>query len=143
MSKEIREMIDKVKSFKQFVNENSDNSRNYTMYTGVSKEMWENVWKNKNLKDRETNLTTDLNFAMDYSYNFTTGEYEDLVVEIGNIPIEAFFGYRTKNYKNDNDFKSMENFSIDKKRIILGKYDLFLANLYPYKEQLTIKLIEG
>lgn len=120
-----------------------DNSRKYTMYTGVSKEVWENVWKHKNLRDRETNLTTDFYFAMDYSYNFTTGKYEDLVVEIGNIPLEAFFGYRTKNYKNDGDFKSMEKLSIDKKRIILDKYELFLANLYPYKEQLTINLIEG
>jgi hypothetical protein len=131
-------------TIREFLNENvEDNSRKYTMYMGVSKEVWENVWKNKNLKDRETNLTTDLGFAMDYSYNFTTGKYEDLVVEIGNIPLEAFFGYRTKNYKNDGDFKSMEKLSVDKKRIILDKYELFLANLYPYKEQLIIKLIEG
>jgi len=48
-------------TIREFLNENvEDNSRKYTMYTGVSKEVWENVWKNKNLKDRETNLTTDL-----------------------------------------------------------------------------------
>lgn len=130
-------------TIKEYLNENVGNSQTYTMYTGVSREVWDNVWKNKNLKDIETNLTTDLNFAMDYSYNFQTGEYEDLVVEIGNIPIEAFFGYRSKNYRNDDDFKSMEKLSTDKKRIVLDKYELFLANLYPFKEQITIKLIEG
>ena len=130
-------------TIREYLNENVGNSQTYTMYTGVSREVWDNVWKNKNLKDRETNLTTDLNFAMDYSYNFKTGEYEDLVVEIGNIPVEAFFGYRSKNYRNDDDFKSMEKFSTDKKRIVLDKYELFLANLYPFKERITIKLIEG
>ena len=130
-------------TIREYLNENVGNSQTYTMYTGVSREVWDNVWKNKNLKDRETNLTTDLNFAMDYSYNFQTGEYEDLVVEIGNIPIEAFFGYRSKNYRNDDDFKSMEKLSTDKKRILLDKYDLFLANVYPFNEQITIKLIEG
>ena len=130
-------------TIREYLNENVDISKTYTMYTGVSREVWDNVWKNKNLKDRETNLTTDLNFAMDYSYNFQTGKYEDLVVEIGNIPLEAFFGYRTKNYRNDGDFKSMEKLSMVKKRIILDKYELFLANLYPFKEQITIKLIEG
>ena len=78
-------------TIREYLNENVGVSQTYTMYTGVSREVWDNVWKNKNLKDRETNLTTDLNFAMDYSYNFQTGKYEDLVVEIGNIPIEAFF----------------------------------------------------
>ena len=87
---ELRKFI--ATTIREYLNENvEDNSRKYTMYTGVSREVWENVWKNKNLKDRETNLTTDLGFAMDYSYNFTTGEYEDLVVEIGNIPLDAFF----------------------------------------------------
>lgn len=138
---ELRKFI--ATTIREYINENVSNSQTYIMYTGVSREVWDNVWKNKKLKDRETNLTTDLNFAMDYSYNFQTGKYEDLVVEIGNIPIEAFFGYRTKNYRNDDDFKSMEKFSTDKKRILLDKYELFLANLYPFKEQITIKLIEG
>lgn len=138
---ELRKFI--ATTIREYLNENVDINENYTMYTGVSKEVWGNVWKNKKLRDRETNLTTDLNFAMDYSYNFTTGKYEDLVVEIGNIPIEAIFGYRTKNYKNDGDFKSMKKFSSDKKKLILDKYELFLGNLYPFREQLTIKLIEG
>ena len=85
MSEDIRKMIDKVKNFKQFVNENNEITQTYTMYNGVSRKVWETVWKDKNLKDRETNLTTELDFAMDYSYDFETGNYDDLVVEIGNI----------------------------------------------------------
>lgn len=84
---ELRKFI--ATTIREYINENVSNSQTYIMYTGVSREVWDNVWKNKKLKDRETNLTTDLNFAMDYSYNFQTGKYEDLVVEIGNIPIEA------------------------------------------------------
>lgn len=143
MSEDIRKMIDKVKNFKQFVNENNEITQTYTMYNGVSRKVWETVWKDKNLKDRETNLTTELDFAMDYSYDFETGNYDDLVVEIGNIPLNAFIGYRSKKYKDDDDFKDMSNLPIDKKKIVLDKYSLFLANLFPYKNQITIKLIEG
>lgn len=113
----------------------------YTMYTGISKASWENIWKDKSLKDKYTNLTTDFNFAMDYSYDFETGKYDDLVVEISNIPIDAFIAYRNKNYADDDDYKDMINLSLDKKISLLNKKSLFIADLYKYKDQISIKLI--
>ena len=44
MENEIRQMIDKVKNFKQFVNESY--TEGYTMYTGISLKQWNNFWKN-------------------------------------------------------------------------------------------------
>ncbi len=65
----------------------------YTMYSGITQEAWEKIWQNKNFIDKETNVTPDIDFALDYSYNFKTGKYEDLVVEISNIPLDAFIAY--------------------------------------------------
>ena len=62
----------------------------YTMYTGISRSAWEKIWKTKNILNAETNITSDINFAEDYSYDFKTGLYDNTVCEIGNIPIEAF-----------------------------------------------------
>jgi hypothetical protein len=56
------------------------------MYSGISLSKWEEIWKNKNLKDMPTNVTSNIHFAFDYSYDFKTGNYEDVVVEISNIP---------------------------------------------------------
>ena len=91
--------------------------------------------------DKYTNLTTDFDFAMDYSYDFETGIYDDLVVEISNIPIDAFIAYRNKNYADDDDYKDMINLSLDKKISLLNKKSLFIADLYKYKDQISIKLI--
>lgn len=116
--------------------------KKYDMYSGITKEAWNSIWKNKKLKDRETNVTSDLNFASDYSYNFKTGKYEDLVVVIKNIPLEAFVSVRDEDYEDDNDFESIESLSnIEKKRIIEHN-SLFLVNLYPYKDIIETELIE-
>lgn len=113
----------------------------YDMYSGITKEAWNLIWKNKKLKDRETNVTSDLNFASNYSYNFKTGKYEDLVVVIKNIPLEAFISVRDEDYEDDNDFESIESLSnIEKKRIIEHN-SLFLVSLYPYKDIIETELI--
>jgi hypothetical protein len=153
MSKKMREHIDMVKNWKQFLNENIDNG--YTMYTGISLKQWENVWKDKNLTDRETNVTDDKSFAFDYSYDFTTGKYDDVIVEISNIPLDAFVAYRVGNvsddyydedseeetYSDDDDFHSMNGMTDDEKKNIIDNYSLFLVSLYKYKDIISTKLI--
>jgi len=114
----------------------------YTMYSGISLEAWENIWKNKNFKDKVTNVTSDIDFAFDYSYNFKTGKYEDTVVEISNIPLNAFVAYREDEYNDDEDFNSMEELSDLEKQSIIKSYSLFLVNLYPFKNQIQTKLIQ-
>jgi len=147
----MREQIDRVKNWKQFLNENISNG--YTMYTGISLKQWENVWENKNLTDRETNVTDDKSFAFDYSYDFTTGEYDDVIVEISNIPLNAFVAYRVGNvsddyydddeetYSDDDDFHSMNGMTDDEKKNIIDNYSLFLLSLYKYKDIISTKLI--
>jgi hypothetical protein len=152
MSKEIREQIDKVKNFNQFVNENDNGSDVYTMYTGISLKQWENVWKDKNITDRVTNVTDDKSFAFDYSYDFETGKYDDIIVEISNIPLDAFVAYRVGNesddyydeeetYTEDDDFHSMNDMTDDEKKNIIDNYSLFLVSLYNYKDIISTKLI--
>lgn len=152
MSKEIREQIDKVKNFNQFVNENDNGSDVYTMYTGISLKQWENVWKDKNITDKVTNVTDDKSFAFDYSYDFETGKYDDIIVEISNIPLDAFVAYRVGNesddyydeeetYTDDDDFHSMNDMTDDEKKNIIDNYSLFLVSLYNYKDIISTKLI--
>jgi hypothetical protein len=150
MSKEIREQIEKIKSFGKTLNENY--TQGYTMYTGVSLKRWNNIWKDKNLTDRETNVTDDKTFAFDYSYDFETGEYDDVIVEISNIPLDAFVAYRVGNasdeeseeetYADDDDFHTMNNMSDDEKKNIIDSYSLFLVSLYKYKDIISTKLLK-
>lgn len=135
-----------------------ENPTNYTMYTGIALKLWEEVWKDKNLTDRETNVTDDKWFALDYSYDFTTGKYDDVIVEISNIPLDAFLAYRVGNqnenyyfdddddeeetYSDDDDFHSMCDMSEEEKKKIIGEYSLFLVTLYDYKDIITTKLIK-
>lgn len=114
----------------------------YTMYSGITKSAWNDIWKNKKLINKPTNVTSDISFASDYSYNFETGDYEDTIVEIQNIPIDAFIGYRKNNYKNDSDYKSMIKLSIEQRIDILENYELFLVNLYPCKSTIRTKLVK-
>jgi hypothetical protein len=150
MSKDIRENINKIKK----LNENI--TKTYTMYSGISLKQWENIWKNKKLTDRETNVTDDKSFAFDYSYDFETGKYDDVIVEISNIPLDAFVAYRVGNnydeyydedseeesYADDDDFHSMNEMSDEEKIKIIDKYSLFLVSLYKYKNIISTKLIE-
>jgi len=117
------------------------NQTGYSMYSGITHENWNNIWKNKNLTDRLTNVTSDLDFAYDYSYNFKTGEYEDVAVEISNIPIDAFVSYREEDYNDDDDFISMENMSNEEKENIIEIETLFLVDLYPHVNIIQTKLI--
>ena len=133
-----------------------DTNNQHTMYSGISYDAWENVWKNKNFKDRETNVTDDKSFAFDYSYDFKTGKYDDIIVEISNIPLDAFIAYRVGNmggddydeeneeetYADDDDFHSMNNMNNEEKKNIINNHSLFLVNLYTYKNQITTKLIQ-
>jgi hypothetical protein len=116
--------------------------KNLKLYSGVTKESWDNFWKDKKLSDKETNVTSDINFAYDYSYNFKTGKYEDLVIEISNIPLEAFSAVRDEDYEDDNDFESLNNINDDKKIKIIESNSLFLLNLKPYKDIIKINLID-
>ena len=113
----------------------------YEMYSGITKEMWNKVWKNKNFTNRETNVTSDIDFASDYSYNFKTGKYEDLVVVIKNIPVDAFSAVRFEDYADDDDVESMEGKSDAAKHELIKFNTLFLINLYQYKNQIETELI--
>jgi hypothetical protein len=137
---ENKEFKKRMQKLAGIIKENTNNQ--YTMYSGIVSDTWESVWKNKNFKDRVTNVTNDIDFAVDYSYNFKTGKYEDMVVEISNIPLEAFVAYREDEYKDDEDFNSMEELSNNEKQNIINSYSLFLVNLYPYKNQIITKLIQ-
>jgi len=126
------------------------------MYTGISLKQWNNVWKDKNLTDRETNVTDDKSFAFDYSYDFETGKYYDVIVEISNIPLDAFVAYRVGNtsddyydeeseeetYADDDDFHTMNEMSNDEKKNIIDNYSLFLVSLYKYKDIISTKLLK-
>jgi hypothetical protein len=115
----------------------------YTMYSGITGDAWEKIWKDKNFTDKVTNVTNDEDFALDYSYNFKTGKYEDKYVEISNIPLNAFVSVRDRDYEDDDDFESIEDLG-DRKKIEAIKYnDLFLVNLFPYKSQIKTKLIDA
>lgn len=114
----------------------------YTVYTGVSLTKWETIWKDKNLTDRITNVTADISFAFDYSYDFETGKYDNVIVEISNIPIEAFVAYREDEYSDDDDFHSMNRMDINEKKNCLDSYSLFLVSLFKYKDIITTKLIK-
>lgn len=115
----------------------------YTMYSGITMQSWEKYWKNKNLLNKWTNVSSDFNFAIDYSYNFNTGEYEDLVMEISNIPLAAFMAYRKKRYKNDDDYHLMSKMEFDKKIYIIDNYELFLVDLYNHKDIVQLKLLKS
>ena len=115
----------------------------YTMYSGITGEAWEKIWKNKNFIDKVTNVTNDEDFALDYSYNFKTGKYEDKYVEISNIPLNAFVSVRDRDYEDDDDFESIEGLDSEKKINAIKYNDLFLVNLFPYKSQIKTKLVDN
>ena len=115
----------------------------YTVYTGISLSKWETIWKDKNLTDKITNVTADVNFAYDYSYNFETGKYEDAVVEISNVPIEAFVAYREDDYSDDDDFHSMNQMDNIEKKNCLDNYSMFLVSLFKYKDIISTELIRN
>jgi len=118
-------------------------SKKYKLYTGVSRKVWNQVWKNKKLKDIVTNVTSDFDFAMDYSYDFQTGNYDDTVVEISNIPLDAFVAYRDSDYDDDDDFETMVGLSDRKKDNIINSNDLFILDLYPYRKEIKTRLLES
>lgn len=123
--------------------ESVDGIRNdvYVMYSGVSLSKWQSIWKDKKLIDKLTNVTSDIDFAFDYSYDFKTGKYDDLVVEISNIPLGAFVAYRDSDYLDDDDFETMNNLSDDEKKRIIKYNELFLVNLYTYRDIIEVKLL--
>lgn len=127
-----------MKTFENFINENG-----ITMYTGISEDKWESIWKDKNLKDRVTNVTSDIYFAAGYSYNYDNGKLSSkrTIVEISNIPIEAFVAYRDDEYGDDDDFESMNNLSNKEKYNIIDSYSLFLVDLFPFKDKIKTRLI--
>jgi hypothetical protein len=114
---------------------NIQNMKKFTMYSGISKESW----KNKNLKDKLTNVTSDISFAYDYSYDFNTGSYDDTVIEISNIPINAFISYREDDYEDDDDFINIEKETPENKEYIINNNSLFLVDLFKYKDMIDIK----
>jgi len=114
----------------------------YTMYSGISLSKWEEIWKDKDLKNKLTNVTSDIEFAYDYSYDFKTGNYDDVVVEISNIPTEAFVAYREDEYSDDDDFISIDNMNNNEKVYYINNYSLFIVNLFPYKDIIQTKLLK-
>ncbi len=115
---------------------------NFKVYSGITKESWDKIWRDKNLSKKETNATSDLDFALDYSYSFKTGKYENLAVEISNIPLAAFVAVRDRDYDDDDDFESLNDLSDKDKLKIIESNSLFLLNLEPYKEIINVTLID-
>ena len=115
----------------------------FTLYSGITKESWLKTWKDRELKDKATNVTSDFEFALDYSYSFKTGKYEDLVIEISNIPLDAFVGTRSDDYKDDDDFEIISELSNEDKLSLIDSKSLFIVNLKPYKESIEVKLIDA
>jgi hypothetical protein len=87
-------------------------------------------------------MTTDIDFAFDYSYSFKTGEYEYLAIEIKNIPLEAFVAVRNADYDDNDDFESLNGLSGEEKIKLIDENSLFLLNLEPYKDIIDITLID-
>jgi len=121
---------------------NESSQFTFTMYSGITGDAWEKIWKDKNFIDKVTNVTNDEDFALDYSYNFKTGEYEDKYVEISNIPLDAFVSVRDRDYGDDDDFESISNLDDKEKINAIESNDLFLVNLLPYKSQIKTTLID-
>jgi hypothetical protein len=115
---------------------------NLTLYSGITKESWDTIWKNKQLLSKETNATTSLEFALDYSYSFKTGKYEDLAIEIKNIPLEAFVAIREEDYEDDDDYESLKDLSNEDKIKHIESNSLFLLDLAPFKDIIQINLID-
>ena len=114
----------------------------FEMYSGISKESYKNIWKDKKINNRLTNVTSNFDTALDFSYDFKNGIYNDTVIKISNIPIDAFIGYRGERYQNDDDYKDMSKMRIPRKLSVLNKYNMFIVNLYPFKEQIKIELVK-
>lgn len=114
---------------------------NISIYSGITKESWDKVWKDKNLLSKETNATSDLDFAFDYSYNFKTGEYENLAIKITNVPLEAFVAVRGDDYEDDNDFETLNGLSDKDKLNLIESSSLFLLDLVPYIKSIEVTLI--
>ena len=68
-------------------------------------------------KTKITNVTSDIYLAAGYSYNYDNGKLSSKrnIVEISNIPIEAFVAYRDDEYNDNDNFNSMNNLSDDEK----------------------------
>lgn len=131
-----------IENFNKFIKLNESFNKSYLMYSGITQEAWLNIWKEKKLGNKLTNVSSDFDFAVDYSYNFNTGKYEDIVVEITNIPLDAFVAYRSDDYDDDDDFNSMKQLNDLEKEEILENYNLFLVDLFPFKNDIETKLIQ-
>tara|TARA_Y100001936_G_C16071723_1_gene671097 strand:- start:1677 stop:2042 length:366 start_codon:yes stop_codon:yes gene_type:complete len=115
---------------------------NLTLYTGVSRQAWNNIWSTANLSQKLTNMTTDIDFAFDYSYDFETGKYDDLVVEISNIPISSVVAVRQEDYEDDDDFMNLNGLSFQEKLEAIKRHELFIIDLHSSKDKIVIKLIK-
>lgn len=107
-----------------------------TFYTGLwNKEDYNKYWKDLNLSDRLTNVTSDYDTALNFSGD------DLMVICIENVPIEAIIGVRKKSYDGDEDFKDISLFPLNKKMEIINKSQMFLLELLPYKNQIKISLV--
>jgi hypothetical protein len=107
---------------------------NITFFTGLyDKSAWTKVWKNKNLKNRLTNVSTSYQTALEFSW-----DKDFSVVEISNVPIEAITGFRKESYSDDEDYTILNNNK--ERQQALNIYDMFLLNLFPYKTTIKTKL---
>ncbi len=109
------------------------NVEHYTLYLGTNINDWKNIWKDKKLKNIPTHMTKDPSYAVGHG---------SVIVEIDNIPLEAFIEYFDGNWeKDDAGYISMKNDTNDKKKNIVNSNDIFLLNLYPYKKVINTKLL--
>ena len=106
MSKEIRQMIDKVKNFKQFVNENVENSDNY-LYHGTSLENADNII---NYGFNEDTYWGDKSTAEQYAYSYN----EPVLIKISKSeiinliePNSTLLNFYEDNIDEDEDYKNI------------------------------------
>lgn len=111
-----------------------DKKKLITFYSGISKESFNKYWKNKNLVDTLTNVSTNKWEAEGFSWDGT-------VIEI-KAPLSSIIGYRKDNYYNDEDWKDVSKWDDLKKENLLYDYSMFLLNLFPYKDEVKIKLLK-
>ena len=114
----------------------------FNVFTGITEKAKKEIWEPKKIINKLTNVTTDYNTALDFSYDFETGKYDDLVAKISDIPIQAFQYYRKKDYQHDGDITYFEDKSLKEKWSIIKNETMFLINIYPYLDIININFIK-
>lgn len=109
----------------------------YTFYTGIwNKDQYEKYWKENNIVDQLTNVSTNYDEALLFAGD------DKLVLKIENVPLASIVGFRRSNYKSDDDWVDLSNYSDIAKQVLYDTGGLFLINLFPVKNSIHISLVK-